>query len=397
MLRIPQILACLFLFVCLSAEAGEWVQKSSCPHIARHRESAFALGGKVYFGLGHVNSGTHAIYKDIWEYDPASDSWSQKADYGGGLRYHCASFVIDNYAYIGLGHDSMDVYRQDLWRFDPVLNQWQEMSSYPGEERRGASAFVINNLGYVGLGQATSGYKQDFYAYNPSTDAWALADTFPGLPRTHAVSFVYNDEAYLGTGHTYSLALKDFWKYSPTTGQWTQLSDVGDTLRQDASGFCIGDYGYIGTGNDVNGDINYGDFWRYDFTTDTWQEIEEFGGQKRRFMECVVIGNVAYCGGGTNGTNFNDLWAYDPVLSIVNKSSIMLSVYPNPATGGTIQVESSSGIQDVKIYTINGSLMQSHQINSTSKDLDVTNLSPGTYVLMANGLNGHSSQKIIIQ
>ncbi len=387
----------MLVFVCLSAEAGEWVQKSNCPHIARHRESSFAIGGKVYFGLGHVNSGTHAIYKDIWEYDPASDTWSQKADYGGGLRYHSSSFVIDNYAYVGLGHDSMDVYRQDLWRFDPVMNEWQEMSSYPGEERRGASAFVLNNMGYVGLGQATSGYKQDFYFYNPGTDSWTLADTFPGLPRTHAVSFVYNNEAYLGTGHTYSLALKDFWKYSPSSGQWTQLSDVGDTLRQDAAGFCIGDYGYLGTGNDVNGDINYGDFWRYDFSTDTWEEIEEFGGQKRRFMECVVIGNIAYCGGGTNGTNFNDLWAYDPILSTQNTLNSGFNVYPTPSTNGVIKVNLRAPIDQLELYSINGKLIKVYPINSLHLSINTADLHPGTYVLVAKGSDGLHSKKIIIQ
>ena len=44
---------------------------------------AFSIGSKAYIGTGQDDS---SYYKDFWEYDPATDTWTQKADFGGDRR-----------------------------------------------------------------------------------------------------------------------------------------------------------------------------------------------------------------------------------------------------------------------------------------------------------------------
>ena len=61
--------------------------------------------------------------KDFWEYDPALNTWTQKADYGGTGRKNAVGFYIGSKGYIGTGWDGMgDSYDKDFWEYDlPVI------------------------------------------------------------------------------------------------------------------------------------------------------------------------------------------------------------------------------------------------------------------------------------
>jgi len=382
-MRLILTILTLFLLPLNLLAENHWNKKSSFGGDARHRASSFVIADKGYIGMGHVNSAEHVIYKDIWEYDPSTNSWTQKADFGGGLRYQCAAFSIGNIAYMGTGRNEFDTYEKDFWRYNPLSNTWYPITEFPGEERRGAAGFSINGKGYIGLGQATSGYTTDFYEYNPETDQWIQMADFIGLPRTSAVSFTHNGKAYVGTGHTYSLALKDFYEFTPSSNYWVQKADVGDSLRQDATGFMINDKGYIGTGNNVDGSVNYKDFYEYDFNQDTWTQIEDFRGASRRYMVSLVINNTAYCGTGTNGTNFKDFWSYDPTLSNgVASQNININTYPNPAISQiTFTIPETLLTENVNlcIYNSNGQKIHDCIIKQTNHTFTKGDFKNGHY------------------
>ena len=314
-----------------SFSSVHWNQVSSHPSNARHRSSAFSIGNKGYFGGGHINSGVPVWHQDWWQYDPASDSWTQIADYGGGAHYHSSVFVIEEFGYVGCGENEMSLYTTEFWKYIPQVNIWEPIADFPGTPRRGAAGFSINNMGYVGCGQSDGGYEVDFFRFDPSVNTWYQVADFIGEARSSAVSFSYNGKGYVGTGHIWGDDVKDFYMYDPSTDSWTQKADVSDIDRQDATGFVLNGYGYIGTGNDVDASENYDDFWRYDFDTDTWTQVEDFEGAGRRYMVSFVINGTAYCGAGTDGTNLKDFWAYNPLLGIKEANSILVSVYPNPS------------------------------------------------------------------
>jgi len=376
-----------------------WIKKADFGGVARHRCTAFSIGSRGYVGLGHVNSSTHIIYSDFWEYSPATDSWSQKANYAGGQVYQCSAFTLGNYAYVGLGRDVNDVYVNDFYKYDPITNTWTTIATFPGEERRGAATFVINGEGYVGLGQSNNGYEEDFYRYNANTDTWHVIADFIGAARTAPASFANNGLGYIGTGHTWGAALKDFYEYDPILDQWRQLADVGDTLRQDAMGFVVNGKGYIGTGNNVDGSINYGDMWSYDFSTGVWTKEEDFTGFKRRFMVSFVIGRVAYCATGTNGTNFRDTWAFDPILSDNDLNDFTeVKTYPNP-TSNNFTIESSNAqiINEVSIYNMGGQLIQRIEGHKTSVEINCSDWERGSYLISYKLENNQTSvQKVIL-
>ena len=46
----------------------------------------------------------HHLQKDFWEYDPAANTWTQKADFGGTARDGAVGFSIGSKGYIGTGY-----------------------------------------------------------------------------------------------------------------------------------------------------------------------------------------------------------------------------------------------------------------------------------------------------
>lgn len=385
------LLLFIFLISTQLFALGEWNQKATFGGTARHRSSAFAIGDKGYVGMGHYNTGEHVIFKDLWEYDPATDSWTQKADFGGTLRYQCAAFSIGDYGYLGLGRNAEDNYEKDFWKYDPSANMWYPIADFPGVPRRGASAFVINKKAYVGLGQTDGGYANDFYKYKPNSDTWEQIADFIGVARTSAPSFVINDKGYVGTGHTFGTPLKDFYEYNPTSDYWVQKSDVGDTLRQDATGFSVLGEGYIGTGNNVDGSVNYKDFWKYNSQTDTWIQVADFGGVARRYMVSFVINNTAYCWGGTNGTNLKDLWSFNPYLSVNEiEDNKVVELFPNPATNQITFKLLQNNEVTIEVFDALGQQVSIYKNISNQMVIDRGDLDDGVYFYVIK-----SNQQII--
>ena len=372
----------LFVYNEALADNEVWNQKANFGGPARHRCTAFAIGNKGYIGLGHINSTIDVEYADFWEYDPSTNSWSQKADFGGGQRYHAFGFTIGSKAYVGTGRKPSGGYEDDLWEFDPIANTWTQKTDIPGANRRGAIAFVLDGIGYVGTGEVTgTGFSNDFFAYNSILDSWYQIATFPGAERTAAVCFTIGDRAFVGTGGL-GVGMNDFWEYIPSLDQWIQRADVGPTPRQEAVGFSVNGKGYIGTGDDFSSGTNFGDMWEYDANTDTWTQTADFGGIPRRYLVSFVIGSKVYAGTGTNGTNFKDFWEYDKLLSLEKSSEkIVVSVYPNPTSEfitidlGAFDTKETS----IQFYQLDGKLIYTAKITNQKTTIDIKSLGSGTY------------------
>lgn len=364
-----------------------WTQKSNFNGYPRHRATAFSIGNKGYLGLGHINSVVDVLFDDYWEYDPALNSWTQKANYPY-LVFHATGFVIGNKAYVGTGRKQDNSYTTDFFEYDPLTNQWTAVAPFIGAARRGAISFVVNDKGYVGTGQI-SGWSSSnqFYEYNPVTDSWSEVATFPGVSRTSSVAFSINNVGYVGTGNAGG-GTNDFWAYYPNTNTWVQKANVGPTLRQEATGFSTKGKGYIGTGDDVSSGTNYADMWEYTPETDTWVQIQDFAGVPRRYLVSMVIEEIPYVGTGTSGTNFNDFWRFDYALSIQDKlsESILVKTYPNPTVEDiTISLANlpnniSTSDLTLKVYSITGQLILNQKFSSQNIELNQADFENGMYV-----------------
>ncbi len=156
------------LFISLSSFGSGWIQKADFGGVARHRTTGLAMGNKIYIGLGHYNgAGTNILFNDWWEYDPSTNSWTQKADYLGGPCYHATGFSINDIGYVGTGRISSvgSTLVTSFYKYDPSTNTWSTISSLPGVARRGAIGFSIGEEGYVGTGETNTGTTSTFYKY----------------------------------------------------------------------------------------------------------------------------------------------------------------------------------------------------------------------------------------
>lgn len=115
--------ACLNDFWEWDQPANSWTQKASLPGVVRNAGYAFAVAGKGYMGFGTNCGGIISFLNDFYEYDPAANTWTSKASYGGGQIGYGAGFVINNKIFYGTGTDlSFPAIRNDFWEYDPATN-----------------------------------------------------------------------------------------------------------------------------------------------------------------------------------------------------------------------------------------------------------------------------------
>lgn len=341
-----------------------WSQRASVPAIGRHRGTATAVGTRGYAGFGHINAITDIIYDDWWEYDPATNSWTQKASFPLGPRMHPTSFTIGNYAYVATGRDAAYIEQPDLWRYDPATNSWAAMASMPSAGRRGAVAFAVNGKGYVGTGS----YASDFWCYDPVSNSWTSIPPYPGGGRISAVAIAIGNKGYVGTGDNGG-PNGDWYEYNPATNSWTPKASMPGLPRMEGAAFELNGKGYVGTGCDYQSGNNYQDFWCFDPASNSWQQVADFSGVARRYMNAFTIGSRGYGVFGTSGTNYNDLWEYGNFSGVdEHTQTVSINAYPNPFSDHiTLSIPENVILDNasVSIFDIHGKLVR--QLNKISE------------------------------
>jgi gliding motility-associated-like protein len=310
----------------IAISEGGWTQKANYAGIPRWDAVSFSIGTKGYIVTGaRYEGGWYNCQKDLWEFDPTTNIWSQKADFGGAGRYAGTGFSIGSKGYVGWGLTSPFNYINDFWEYDAITNVWTKKADL-GEtgSRDGAVGFSIGSKGYMGTGASHNlGYGtrlKDFYEYDPATNVWTKKADFGGAARCAAVGFAVGAKGYIGTGNNAAgTSFKDFWEYNPATNTWSKKADFGGVARISAAAFSIGSKGYIGTG--ATEDQNYGklkDFWEYSPENDTWLQKTDFGGNAKSNGTGFSIGNKGYigCGNFSGQVQTNDFWEYMPDCTI---------------------------------------------------------------------------------
>jgi N-acetylneuraminic acid mutarotase len=359
-----------------------WARKADFVGVVRRNAVSFSIGNKGYYGTGR---GTY-FYKDFWEYDPAVDTWTQKADFGGTVRQSAAGFSIGSKGYIGTGqfYDGDDYDYNDFWEYDPATNAWTQKADFAGSARSSATCFTISGKGYVGTGYIDYNNHElkDFWEYDPSTNTWTQKADFGGAARTSAAGFSIGSKGYIGTGGDYPTFYKDFWEYTPSSAtacaspsdlKVPSISDTAAVLKwtlpaDSVNGFDIL-YHIIGstpvhkrhTGGSTNhiaiGNLLPGTIYRWkirsDCTTDTTKWI--------------------------NGPDFTSTSLLGPVAKA--------NVYPNPARNiVTVNYTAyDAGKYFFEITDISGNVLLHKEANAipgtNSIALDVSSLFKGAYFI----------------
>lgn len=374
----------LISFSFLGFSANIWNQKSSIPAEGRHRTTGWSIGNKGYIGLGHYNSGPmgNVAKSDIWEYNPADDSWTQKADYGGGQTYGATAFTIGNKAYVGA-----HVYGQtEFYEFDPIANTWTLIAPCPGGSSDHPS-FTINNRGYF-IGNS------NLYEYDPTFNNWITHGPLPTGVWSWDNAFNIDDKGYLITDN-------GFWEYKPSTDNWAMRANYPGEGIGGWACFGINGMGYVATGyiNFLNPTSRQ--TWQYDPQTNEWAQLSDLPGSTRRFSSSFAIGNKGYLGTGTNGTNLKDFWEFDQTLAAKDiEKQMNVSVFPNPTVDHVTVSLPQNSLQDRPVFNlanIKGEIVRSLDIFEINSKIDLSGLASGIYFYhIYSTKKSYKSGKLII-
>jgi N-acetylneuraminic acid mutarotase len=284
---------------------GSWTRKANFPGAARTNAAGFSVNSK-----GYVVSGTSIStgVTDMYEYDPASDSWSQKASLPAFSRQYGVAMGIGTKGYlIGGLADTLNnpaASLVDVWEYDPASDSWTQKGNFPGVARIMAAGFAIGNKGFYGLGYAGSGQLfTDWWEYDPVADQWTRKTDFPPI----------YDEPYGlpigGSGFILVASLNSNWhSYDTALDQWTNKSDLYGTVYHSGVTFSLNNKGYLSFGGTSI-------TWEYDPSTDKWTQKTSQPVNRTEGVS-FSIGNKGFAGlGGINQPNFDlstDWWEFDP-------------------------------------------------------------------------------------
>lgn len=309
---------------------GVWMRRSDLDGVTRGQASSFTIDNKGYLCCGF--RGTNKTYlKDLWVYDINNDYWTQCADMPDEAqgRHSATAFALNGKGYITTGvqkNESTNL--ADTWEYDPNTDSWTRKDDFGGGARYGALAFSIGGYGYVGTGY-NDNYLKDFYRFDPNAatgQQWTIVSGFGGYKRQYGTAFVIDDVAYICCGDNNGTLVDDLWKFDGS--DWKQLRDIANNdsdedydddyaiTRAGTVSFVIDGRGYIATGT-RSGVTS--DYWVYDPEEDLWYGDSDddytpmtnvhnvsSGGSSRSYAVSFSTGKRGFVLSGSSGTSYFD-------------------------------------------------------------------------------------------
>ena len=275
---------------------------------------AETVGEKIYAGLGYNSNGFFTVTDDWYEYDVATNKWTKKQSFPTDARANAISFSINGKIYVGLGTnynraDKVQTYT-DFFEYDPATDKWTAKADFPTAGRDQPVFFTIANKGYVGTGNtnpsSATSVKSDFWEYDPATNKWSAKADFPSTSRCRALGFAIGNKGYLGGGEDSNVSkLSDFFEYDPTTNSWKQKSPISVAVSR-SRGFAFNGVGYVvggllGTGNTISNAV-----YKFDPTANEWTKTSEIATyddsyKGRLYPVATVTKTKVYIGLGAHG------------------------------------------------------------------------------------------------
>jgi len=264
--------------------ADKWTKKKPMA-LPSHHVAFTEYKGKIYafggFVLPQSGPPSWVPINNAWEYDPASDSWKALAPMPTKRGSPVAVTVGDRIYVIGgavpgpnqpavhPAHPHMSV--GTVEEYDPATNSWRERASMP-TPRNHAVAGAVNGKIYVIGGRVGAAFITTassnigvVEAYDPATDSWSQGLARMPTARSAGAAAVYNGRIYV-TGGEYQdyrmmATLKSFEAYDPATNTWQTLPSL-PVSRHGLAGavignrihFVSGDVQSAGTGVHVDSD-----------------------------------------------------------------------------------------------------------------------------------------------
>lgn len=159
------------------ADPGTWAHKASVGGSKRQAAIAFVVNNQAYV-MGGTNNGD--VQQDLWAYDQTANTWTEKTkvynysedsyddDYGTIPRQNGVAFVIGNYVYLTNGENGSIT--SATWQYDPASDSWTQKTGFEATGRTGAVAFSLSGRGFVLTGRSGSLIMDNAYEFLPNDE-----------------------------------------------------------------------------------------------------------------------------------------------------------------------------------------------------------------------------------
>jgi N-acetylneuraminic acid mutarotase len=149
-----------------------WIQIASVPGGSRMSAVGFSIGGYGYCGTGYSYTQGWSS-SEFYKYNPTLNQWTQIQDVGidplGGptiTRMESCGFELNGKGYVLTGDNiSSGTNYKDMYELNPSTETWTKIEDFPGTARRYLSAIALNGYGYAGLGTNGTNFK-DFWKFD---------------------------------------------------------------------------------------------------------------------------------------------------------------------------------------------------------------------------------------
>ncbi|MDB5223006.1 MAG: hypothetical protein JWN83_1673 [Chitinophagaceae bacterium] len=151
-----------------------WTQQVGFGGSKRMAAVAFTFNNKGYICTG-TNNGSPV--NDFWEYDPLTSAWTEKRKISNVsddtyddaytiVRSNAVAFIIDNKAYVTTGENGSLL--NTTWEYDFASDVWTNKTIFQGSVRTGAVAFGLTTGGYVTTGRSSTLNFDDLRQFLPT-------------------------------------------------------------------------------------------------------------------------------------------------------------------------------------------------------------------------------------
>jgi RNA polymerase sigma factor (sigma-70 family) len=204
-----------------------WTQKADMP-TARGWLSTSVVDGKIYAIGGTLGNPRWVCIPTVEEYNPATDTWTKKADMPTA-RFGLSTSVVDGKIYaIGgtLGNPTNWVCIPTVEEYNPATDTWTKKADMP-TLRGGLSTSVVNEKIYA-IGGALKPVilTPSVEEYDPKTDTWTKKANIP-TARAWLSTSVVNGKIYaIGGSLNANVSVSTVEVYEPATNTWGKKADI---------------------------------------------------------------------------------------------------------------------------------------------------------------------------
>ncbi len=389
----------LFFFTHQAGAQDYWFPRDTVKGSPKSASCAVSLS-QVGLLIGGLDD--FGFKRKMYSYSPFQDDWDEEVSLGGasgdGLeRGSACAFSLNHEniqkAYVCLGQTQTVAYMKDLWEFNPQTETWSQKANFSGSARRQAVCFTSANVAYIGTGESASGLNKDFYSYNPETNTWSQVADFAGTARRDAVAFELNGFGFVGTGDDGTLN-NDLWMYDVQSDTWIDKAAFPGSPRAGAVAWGALSVAYVGTGEDINGDFK-NDLYEYNYYLNAWIQRANIPASGRKNAFAFYIDGVSYVGGGYNGFFLEDFWGYSGTADLNSLETVSVKLYPNPVQN-QLHIFSDQMLGHFRIHTTDGKQLFESSEQGNQLEVDVSQLPSGTYIFQCE-INGKKHAKTFVK